>query len=110
VNGDRQIGRDPGDVRQRIIDDVPAFTALAESLNVTLAQLGIAFTSRTPPSSRPSSARRASRSCARTSTPPRSSTASGPPSCAGSSSRSGPIATSSTPKVPDSPPLGQPGN
>ncbi|KJL36659.1 aldo/keto reductase [Microbacterium azadirachtae] len=44
VNGDRQIGRDPGDVRQRIIDDVPAFTALAESLEVTPAQLGIAFT------------------------------------------------------------------
>ena len=44
VNGDRQIGRDPGDIRQRIIDDVPAFTALAESLEVTPAQLGIAFT------------------------------------------------------------------
>ncbi len=44
VNGDRQIGRDPGEVRQRIIDDVPAFTALAESLEVTPAQLGIAFT------------------------------------------------------------------
>lgn len=44
VNGDRQIGRDPGDIRQRIIDDVPAFTTLAESLGVTPAQLGIAFT------------------------------------------------------------------
>ncbi|MDR2321765.1 MAG: aldo/keto reductase [Microbacterium sp.] len=44
VNGDRQIGRDPGDIRQRIIDDVPAFTALAESLGVAPAQLGIAFT------------------------------------------------------------------
>jgi aryl-alcohol dehydrogenase-like predicted oxidoreductase len=44
VNGDRQIGRDPGDIRQRIIDDVPAFTGVAESLDVTPAQLGIAFT------------------------------------------------------------------
>ncbi len=44
INGDRQIGRDPGDIRQRIIDDVPAFTAVAESLGVTPAQLGIAFT------------------------------------------------------------------
>lgn len=44
INGDRQIGRDPGDIRQRIIDDVPAFTAVAESLEVTPAQLGIAFT------------------------------------------------------------------
>ncbi|MDQ4214572.1 aldo/keto reductase [Microbacterium capsulatum] len=44
VNGDRQIGRDPGGIRERIIDDVPAFVALAESLGVTAAQLGIAFT------------------------------------------------------------------
>lgn len=44
VNGDRQIGRDPGDIRERIIADVPAFTALAESLDTTPAQLGIAFT------------------------------------------------------------------
>ncbi|OZB81732.1 aldo/keto reductase [Microbacterium sp. 13-71-7] len=44
VNGDRQIGRDPGGIRKRIIDDVPAFTALAASLGVTPAQLGIAFT------------------------------------------------------------------
>lgn len=44
VNGDRQIGRDPGDIRERIIADVPAFTAVAEDLGVTPAQLGIAFT------------------------------------------------------------------
>lgn len=44
VKGDRQIGRDPGDIRERIIADVPAFTALAESLDTTPAQLGIAFT------------------------------------------------------------------
>lgn len=44
VNGDRQIGRDPGGIRERIIADVPAFTAVAEDLGVTPAQLGIAFT------------------------------------------------------------------
>lgn len=44
VKRDRQIGRDPGDIRERIIADVPAFTALAESLDTTPAQLGIAFT------------------------------------------------------------------
>lgn len=44
VNGDRQIGRDPGGIRERIIADVPAFTAVAEHLDVTPAQLGIAFT------------------------------------------------------------------
>lgn len=44
VKGDRQIGRDPGDIRTRIIADVPAFRTLAESLAVTPAQLGIAFT------------------------------------------------------------------
>jgi aryl-alcohol dehydrogenase-like predicted oxidoreductase len=42
--GERQIGRDPGDIRERIIDDVPAFTALAASVGATPAQLGIAFT------------------------------------------------------------------
>ncbi|MBN9613495.1 MAG: aldo/keto reductase [Actinobacteria bacterium] len=41
---DRQVGRDPGDIRQRIIDDVPAFVALAEDLGATPAQLAIAFT------------------------------------------------------------------
>lgn len=44
VSGERQIGRDPGDIRERIIDDVPAFTAMAASLGVSPAQLGIAFT------------------------------------------------------------------
>ncbi|MCT2224548.1 aldo/keto reductase [Microbacterium paraoxydans] len=44
VNGDRQIGRDPGGIRERIVADVPAFTAVAEDLGVTPAQLGIAFT------------------------------------------------------------------
>ncbi|GGM44403.1 aldo/keto reductase [Microbacterium saperdae] len=44
VAGDRQIGRDPGDIRTRIIADVPAFTELAASLDVSPAQLGIAFT------------------------------------------------------------------
>jgi aryl-alcohol dehydrogenase-like predicted oxidoreductase len=44
TGGERQIGRDPGDIRERIIDDVPAFTAMAASLGVSPAQLGIAFT------------------------------------------------------------------
>ncbi|AZS47878.1 aldo/keto reductase [Microbacterium oxydans] len=44
VNGDRQIGRDPGDIRGRILSDVPAFAALADSLDASPAQLGIAFT------------------------------------------------------------------
>ncbi|WEK62488.1 MAG: aldo/keto reductase [Candidatus Microbacterium colombiense] len=44
VAGDRQIGRDPGDIRERIIADVPAFTELATSLDASPAQLGIAFT------------------------------------------------------------------
>ncbi len=41
---DREVGRDPGGIRQRIIDDVPAFVALAEELGGTPAQLAIAFT------------------------------------------------------------------
>ncbi len=44
VNGAREIGRDPGGIRQRIIDDVPAFADLAASLDVSPAQLGLAFT------------------------------------------------------------------
>ena len=44
INGNRQIGRDPGDIRERIIADVPAFSDLASSLDVSPAQLGIAFT------------------------------------------------------------------
>lgn len=41
---ERQIGQDPGGLRQRIIDDVPAFVALADQLAATPAQLAIAFT------------------------------------------------------------------
>ncbi|XPP26377.1 MAG: aldo/keto reductase [Leucobacter sp.] len=44
VATDREVGRDPGGIRQRIIDDVPAFIALAEELGATPAQLAIAFT------------------------------------------------------------------
>lgn len=41
---EREVGRDPGGIRQRIIDDVPGFTACAERLGATPAQLAIAFT------------------------------------------------------------------
>ncbi|WP_025134260.1 aldo/keto reductase [Leucobacter sp. PH1c] len=41
---EREVGRDPGGIRQRIIDDVPAFRALADELGATPAQLAIAFT------------------------------------------------------------------
>lgn len=44
ISTDREVGRDPGDIRQRIIDDVPAFVNLAEDLGATPAQLAIAFT------------------------------------------------------------------
>ncbi|MBL3701019.1 aldo/keto reductase [Leucobacter luti] len=44
VATDREVGRDPGGIRQRIINDVPAFVALAEELGGTPAQLAIAFT------------------------------------------------------------------
>ena len=44
VATDREVGRDPGGIRQRIIDDVPAFVALAEELRCSPAQLAIAFT------------------------------------------------------------------
>ncbi|MFT4232657.1 MAG: aldo/keto reductase [Leucobacter sp.] len=44
VATDREVGRDPGGIRQRIIDDVPAFVALAEELGCAPAQLAIAFT------------------------------------------------------------------
>lgn len=44
VSTEREVGRDPGGIRQRIIDDVPAFVALAEELGATPAQLAIAFT------------------------------------------------------------------
>ncbi|MBC9953395.1 aldo/keto reductase [Leucobacter sp. cx-42] len=44
VSTEREVGRDPGGIRQRIIDDVPGFVQLAESLGATPAQLAIAFT------------------------------------------------------------------
>ncbi|QIK62600.1 aldo/keto reductase [Leucobacter viscericola] len=44
VSTGREVGRDPGGIRQRIIDDVPGFVALAEQLGGTPAQLAIAFT------------------------------------------------------------------
>lgn len=44
VSTEREVGRDPGGIRQRIIDDVPGFVALAEQLGATPAQLAIAFT------------------------------------------------------------------
>lgn len=44
VDTTRQVGRDPGSIRQRIIADVPAFTEVARSLGATPAQLAIAFT------------------------------------------------------------------
>jgi len=40
----RQVGRDPGGIRDAIVASVPAFAAVAESLDTTPAQLGLAFT------------------------------------------------------------------
>ncbi|MFT4230402.1 MAG: aldo/keto reductase [Microbacterium sp.] len=40
----RQIGRDPGGIRERIVAHVPEFVSLAESLDAAPAQLAIAFT------------------------------------------------------------------
>ena len=40
---EREVGRDPGGIRDRIISDVPAFVALAAELGGTPAQLAIAF-------------------------------------------------------------------
>lgn len=40
----REVGRDPGAVRERIIADVPAFSAVADELGTTPAQLAVAFT------------------------------------------------------------------
>lgn len=40
----REVGRDPGGIRQRIVDSVPAIRALAEELDTTPAQLAVAFT------------------------------------------------------------------
>ncbi|KHK95478.1 oxidoreductase [Microbacterium mangrovi] len=44
VNPTRQIGRDPGDIRDAIVAQVPAFTAVASSLDASPAQLALAFT------------------------------------------------------------------
>ncbi|RZU66251.1 aryl-alcohol dehydrogenase-like predicted oxidoreductase [Microterricola gilva] len=44
VNPDREVGRDPGDIRAAIIASVPGVTALAEELETTPAQLAVAFT------------------------------------------------------------------
>ena len=48
VNGDRQIGRDPGRDRERTKAEVSAVAASVEKHDLTPAQLGIAFTL-TPP-------------------------------------------------------------
>ncbi|PPL16251.1 aldo/keto reductase [Microterricola pindariensis] len=44
VNPDREVGRDPGDIRAAIIASVPGVIALAEELETTPAQLAVAFT------------------------------------------------------------------
>ncbi|WP_125611844.1 aldo/keto reductase [Specibacter cremeus] len=44
VNPDREVGRDPGGIRAKIIESVPAVTALAGELDTTPAQLAVAFT------------------------------------------------------------------
>ncbi|RGE19993.1 aldo/keto reductase [Leucobacter sp. wl10] len=44
VATEREVGRDPGGIRRRIIDDVPGFARLAEELHCAPAQLAIAFT------------------------------------------------------------------
>lgn len=44
ITPDREVGRDPGDIRDTIIGSVPGVTALAAELETTPAQLAIAFT------------------------------------------------------------------
>lgn len=44
VTPGREVGRDPGGIRERIVADVPAFAALAGELGTTPAQLAVAFT------------------------------------------------------------------
>ncbi len=39
----REVGRDPGAIRERIVAELPAFVALAEELEATPAQLAVAF-------------------------------------------------------------------
>lgn len=44
VNPSREVGRDPGEVRARILETLPEYVATAERLGTTPAQLAIAFT------------------------------------------------------------------
>ncbi|MGJ4842897.1 aldo/keto reductase [Leifsonia sp. Le1] len=44
VTPGREVGRDPGAIRERIVADVPAFAAVADDLGTTPAQLAVAFT------------------------------------------------------------------
>lgn len=44
ANPSREVGRDPGGIREKIIATIPAILALAEELDTTPAQLAIAFT------------------------------------------------------------------
>ncbi|MCI0157604.1 aldo/keto reductase [Leifsonia shinshuensis] len=39
----REVGRDPGAIRERIVAELPAFVALADELEATPAQLAVAF-------------------------------------------------------------------
>jgi L-glyceraldehyde 3-phosphate reductase len=41
---EREVGKDPGDVRARVIETLPDYVAVAERLGTTPAQLAIAFT------------------------------------------------------------------
>jgi L-glyceraldehyde 3-phosphate reductase len=43
-NRDREVGKDPGEVRARVVDSLPDYVATAERLGATPAQLAIAFT------------------------------------------------------------------
>ncbi|WP_348787064.1 aldo/keto reductase [Leifsonia sp. NPDC080035] len=43
VQPGREVGRDPGSIRERIVADVPAFAAVAEEFGTTPAQLAVAF-------------------------------------------------------------------
>ena len=43
VQPGREVGRDPGGIRERIVADVPAFAAVASDFGTTPAQLAVAF-------------------------------------------------------------------
>jgi len=43
-NREREVGRDPGEVRARLVDYLPEYVAVAEGLGTTPAQLAVAFT------------------------------------------------------------------